>query len=206
MGTMWNVGTPGPVTLEDFCVNLHSKRAPRLQENIWTQLLVFSSMGAGPGFCSLPHPEVFPRYFSEDTGLFHHESHLSGSEAKTPQTPLAWSSVSNNSAFGKRLNQRPPDLPHEPVSQFLFLWCSLNPWLLRTLDFSSCFCKPTFLVKVWATSRLCSLTHSPSLNSISACPTANRFLTKRQIQRHERINEHLNVCSVAHHLTEAVVS
>lgn len=27
-------------------------------------------------------------------------------------------------------NSWPPDLPHEPVSQFLFLWCSLNPWLL----------------------------------------------------------------------------
>lgn len=165
-------------------------------------------MGAGPSFCSLPHPEVFPRYFSEDTGLFHHESHPSGSEAKTPQTPLAWSSVSNNPAFGKRLNQRPPDLPHEPGFPiplslvFSKPLTSPNPWLFQPV----CFCKPTFLVKVWATSRLCLLTHSPSLNSISACPTANRFLTKRQIQRHERINEHLNVCSVAHHLTEAVVS
>lgn len=85
------------------CEPTQQKSVSRLGGNTSTQLLVFSSVEAGPSFCSLPHPEVFLQYFSENTGLFHHESQLSGSKAKRSQTPLAWSSISNNPSFDNRL-------------------------------------------------------------------------------------------------------
>lgn len=190
------------------CEPTQQKSVSRLGGNTSIQLLVFSSVEVGPSFCSLPHPEIFLQYFSENTGLFHHESQLSGSKAKRSQTPLPWSSISNNSSFGKRLKlliSRSPSWTPFPIPIFLVFskhLTSLNPWLLQLLS----FCKHTFFGEVWTALRVFSLTHSPSLKSISACPVFNHFWLKGKSKANEQINGHLNVCSVAYHVTKIVIS
>lgn len=161
---MWNVGTPGPFYLGRFHVNPHSKsQSPGLEEipqhSCWcsvqwklaqvsalflTLKSSFSIFLRTQDFSTMKASCLAPKQRD-------HKHHWPGLvSAIIPLLTTGWNSWS-------------PDLPHKPISQFLFPWCPLNPWLLQLVS----FCKPTFLVKCELLLG-CPLTHNSSLNSISA--------------------------------------
>lgn len=84
--TMWNVDTCGPVTSETdaaqktLCELKQQQSVSWLWENTVADVQ-YIAMKTAPGFSTLPHPEVFLQYFSDNTRLFHHASQLSVSKA-----------------------------------------------------------------------------------------------------------------------------